>query len=147
MAWVVDTCVLLDLVHSTDQQAADAEAVLSQAGSVVVCPVTIIELGPTFRDPGKLRDFLLDYNIDASEAFTPEDADVGREAWQRIIAQRRATGSPRRPIADVLIGAFAQRRLGIITRNSGDFRTLFPHVPVWIPGASHQSFAAEMPNE
>lgn len=134
MVWVVDTCVLLDLVVGTDQQAADAEAVLNQAGSVVVCPVTIIELGPTFPDSGKLRDFLLDYSIDASEAFTNEDADVGREAWHRIVAQRRATGSPRRPIADVMIGAFATRRQGLITRNSGDFSAFFGRLSVWLPG-------------
>jgi predicted nucleic acid-binding protein len=100
--------------------------------------VSVVELGPTFPDPSKLRDFLLDYGIDASEAFTPEDADIGRSAWQRIIAARRATGTPRRPIADILIGAFAQRRKGIITRNGNDFRTLFPELPVWIPDASHQ---------
>jgi predicted nucleic acid-binding protein len=137
MAWVVDTCVLLDLVVGTDQQAADAEAVLSQAGSVVVCPVTLIELGPTFPDPGKLRDFLLDYNIDASEAFTSDDAEIGRAAWQRIIAQRRATGSPRRPIADVMIGAFAARRAGLITRNTGDFLTFYPLLPIRSPGLHH----------
>ena len=136
MAWVVDTCVLLDLVHGTDQQTAEAEAVLAQAGSVVICPVTVVELGPTFPDPAKLRDFLLDYGIDATEAFTSEDAEVGRAAWQRIIAARRATGTPRRPIADVLIGAFAQRRQGLITRNKGDFFVLYQDLPTWTPGES-----------
>lgn len=143
--WVVDTCVLLDLVHGTDQQAANAEATLSKAGTLVICPVTLIELGPTFHDPGKLRDFLLDYNIDAAEAFTPEDAEIGRAAWQRIIAARRATGIPRRPIADILIGAFAQRRNGIITRNGSDFMTLFPQLPVWVPEASRPTFNPGMP--
>jgi predicted nucleic acid-binding protein len=133
--WVVDTCVLLDLVHGTDQQAANAEEALTKAGPLVICPVTLIELGPTFPDPGKLRDFLLDYNVDASDPFTPEDAEVGREAWQRIIAQRRATGSPRRPIADILIGAFALRRQGIITRNSHEFTQLFPSLPRWSLGS------------
>lgn len=133
-AWVVDTCVLLDLVCGTDQQATDAETSLSKAGTRVICPVTLIELGPTFPDPGKLRDFLLDYDIDASEPFTAEDAEIGRVAWQRIIAERRATGTPRRPIADVLIGAFAQRRNGIITRNGRDFSALFPKLPVLSPG-------------
>jgi len=137
MPWVVDTCVLLDLVHGTDQQAADAEAVLAKAGSVVICPVSVVELGPTFPDASKLRDFLLDYGIDAAEAFTSEDAEVGRSAWQRIIAARRSTGTPRRPIADILIGAFAQRRNGIITRNGRDFTTLFPHLPVWTPDSVH----------
>ena len=139
-SWVVDTCVLLDLVAGTDQQAANAEAILAQAGSVAICPVSVVELGPTFPDTSKLRDFLLDYNIDATEAFTSEDAEVGRAAWQRIIAARRATGTPRRPIADILIGAFAQRRKGIITRNGRDFLTLFPQLPVWIPDSSHQGF-------
>ena len=144
MAWVVDTCMLLDLVHGTDQQAADAEAVLAQAGSVVICPVSVVELGPTFPDPSKLRDFLLDYSIDATEAFTSEDAEVGRAAWQRIIAARRATGAPRRPIADLLIGAFAQRRNGIITRNSRDFVTLFPQLPIWIPGTMQNGITPDL---
>jgi predicted nucleic acid-binding protein len=143
--WVVDTCVLLDLVHGTDQQAADAEAVLAKAGSVVICPVSVVELGPTFTNPSKLRDFLLDYGIDSSEAFTSEDAEVGRAAWQRIIAARRATGAPRRPIADILIGAFAQRRNGIITRNGSDFTTLFPQLPVWVPEVSRPTFNPGMP--
>ena len=131
MTWVVDTCVLLDLVHGTDQQAFAAEEALEKAKSLVICPVTLIELGPSFPDPGKLRDFLLDYNVDASASFTPEDAEVGRQTWQRIIAARRMTGTPRRHIADILIGAFAQRRTGIITRNEPDFTALFPHLRVW----------------
>ena len=133
MAWVVDTCVLLDLVHGTDQQAADAEAALINAESLVICPITFIELGPSFPDPGKLRDFLLDYNVDASESFTPEDAEVGRVAWRRIIAERKATGSPRRPIADVVIGAFALRRSGLITRNAADFTKVYPSLAIWDP--------------
>ena len=135
--WVVDTCVLLDLVCGTDQQATDAESALREAGTRVICPLTLVELGPTFPDPGKLRDFLLDYDIDATEPFAAEDAEIGRETWCRIIAQRRATGSPRRPIADVLIGAFAARRQGLITRNSADFRAIFPALALWVPGRNN----------
>ena len=134
MPWVVDTCVLLDLVIGTDLHMAEAEAVLGRAGALVICPVSLVELGPTFQDAGKLRDFLVDYGVDGSEAFTSEDAEVGRAAWQRIIALRRVTGSPRRPIADVLIGAFAHRRSGLITRNACDFLTLYPTLSIWEPG-------------
>lgn len=133
MAWVVDTCVLLDLVIGTDQHLAEAEAVLGRAGDLVICPISLVELGPTFSDAGKLRDFLVDYDVDSNQAFTSEDAEVGRVAWQRIVALRRATGSPRRPIADVLIGAFAHRRSGIITRNAGDFSTFYPTLSIWDP--------------
>ncbi len=132
--WVIDTCVLLDLVCGTPAQVTAAEAALDAAPARTCCPVTLVELGPTFPDPVKLREFLLDYDVDSTEAFTSDDAELGRAAWQRIIAQRRATGSPRRPIADVLIGAFAARRAGLITRNGGDFTGFYPALPIWVPG-------------
>lgn len=135
-AWVVDTCVVLDLVHGSDAEVANAEAVLNLAGAVVLCPVSLVELGPSFPDPGKLRDFLLDYSIGAEESFTADDAEVGRAAWHRIMARRKTTGEARRPIADILIGAFALRRPGIITRNTADFSTLYPSLRQWLPGAS-----------
>jgi predicted nucleic acid-binding protein len=49
-------------------------------------------------------------------------------AWSRYIARRREhpPRSAKRPVADVLIGGFALRFDGLITRNTGDFRKLFP---------------------
>jgi len=114
--WVVDTCVILDLVAGSPDQTVAAESVLDRAGAVAVCPVSVVELGPTFPDGGKLRDFFLDYGIEAHHPFTELDADVGRDAWHRIIRQRRLTGSSRRPIADILIGAFAVGRAGVVSR-------------------------------
>lgn len=133
-AWVVDTCVVLDLVAGSAAQTAAAEAVLAQAGAVLLCPVSFVELGPTFPQGDRLRDFLLDYGIAADQPFDADDAEAGRAAWARIIAQRRATGAPRRPIADVLIGAFAARRAGLITRNRADFAVLFPALRLWQSG-------------
>ena len=40
--------------------------------------------------------------------------------------QKRQGTLPKHPIADILIGAFALRFQGILTRNSADFRKLIP---------------------
>jgi predicted nucleic acid-binding protein len=39
----------------------------------------------------------------------------------------------RRPLADVLIGAFASRYQGLITRNTDDFASIFPDLKVGVP--------------
>ena len=36
-------------------------------------------------------------------------------------------------VADILIGAFASRRNGILTRNASDFRTVFPTLAIAAP--------------
>ena len=46
---------------------------------------------------------------------------------------RRAGPVPKRPLADVLIGAFALRFQGILTRNDADFRQLFPTLNLLTP--------------
>jgi predicted nucleic acid-binding protein len=57
-------------------------------------------------------------------------------AWHQPIAGRRAGTLPRCPIADLLIGAFAANRRGLITRNPGDFRINFPHITLLEPRAA-----------
>jgi hypothetical protein len=43
------------------------------------------------------------------------------------------TKAPKRPLADILIGAFASRCDGILTRNEGDFRQVFPSLVIAAP--------------
>ena len=43
---------------------------------------------------------------------------------------RRSGATPRRPIADILIGAFALNRRGLVTRNGADFRRWYPKLAV-----------------
>ncbi|MCX6539760.1 MAG: hypothetical protein NT151_12625 [Acidobacteria bacterium] len=43
---------------------------------------------------------------------------------------------PRRPVADVLIGAFASTRQGLLTRNPTDFAPVFPSLTIVTPDAS-----------
>ena len=47
---------------------------------------------------------------------------------------RKRSGSVRkRPIADVLIGAYAMQKGGLITRNEADFKTLYPNLTIFNP--------------
>jgi hypothetical protein len=41
--------------------------------------------------------------------------------------------TPKRPIADILIGAFATRFDGLITRKTSDLRALFPDLTLRKP--------------
>ena len=39
----------------------------------------------------------------------------------------------KRPIADVLIGAYAMEKGGLVTRNEADFTTLYPNLTIFNP--------------
>src|SRR6266404_4723738 len=92
-----------------------------------ICPVTYIELAPVFNgDQTAQNEFLFDLGVTWPEAWTQADTEEAHRAWQRYVAARRATKAPKRPPADILIGAFASRFDGILTRNEGDFRQVFP---------------------
>jgi hypothetical protein len=49
-----------------------------------------------------------------------------------VLAKRAGT-APKRPIADVLIGAFASRFDGMLTRNAKDFQAVFPGLKLLEP--------------
>lgn len=51
---------------------------------------------------------------------------MAHAAWNRHVQRKRAGKSARRPVADVMIGAFAMANGGLITRNGADIRRLFP---------------------
>ena len=47
--------------------------------------------------------------------------------------RKRAGRAKKRPIADVLIGAYAMQKGGLITRNEDDFHALFPNLTIFNP--------------
>jgi len=136
MAWVVDTCILLDVGLDDRVFAANSERILNDklADGLVVCPVTFVELAPAFSGQLKaLEEFLFQLGVDCQEGWTPTDTTGACEAWTRHIQKRRGRQATKRPIADILIGAFAQRFQGLLTRNTTDFQSAFPKLPLLAP--------------
>ena len=128
MSWVVDTCVVIDILENDPafgEASADLLEKLSRDG-LVVCPVTMVELSPAFD--GNLetqKHFLQQVGIDFTENWTIADTEAAHRAWNAYVEARRASNMPKRPIADLLIGAFACRFQGLVTRNPADFRRWF----------------------
>jgi hypothetical protein len=136
MAWVVDTCIVLDLVTTNvAMRRASASCLWKLSGAgLVVCPVTYAELGPAFGgDPTVVDQFLSSLSIQTREPWTEADTLAAHRLWNDHQQRKRAGQAPRRPIADVLIAAFALRFDGIITRNTDDFHRIAPALVVVEP--------------
>ena len=94
MAWVVDTCVLIDILED---------------------------------------EFLIGVGVDFRQDWTWEDTLRAHNSWHHFIQRKRAGLVPKRPLADILIGAFALRHQGLITRNPEDFMAAFPELALRVP--------------
>jgi predicted nucleic acid-binding protein len=140
MSWVVDTCVLLDVLEDDPDFGRPSARCLKRRlkAGLVACPVSLIELAPAFGgDFEAQRDFLARCGVWEAEAFTATDVRAGYPAWHAYIAAKRRRGStrpPKRPVADIMIGAFALRFDGLITRNGADFEPWFPQLRIVDPG-------------
>ena len=136
MAWVVDTCLLIDVAEA-DPTFGVASAKLHDAKrsvGLVVCPITYIEMAPVFNgDATAQNEFLLNLGVNWPETWTQADTEAAHRAWYHYVTARRATRITKRPLADILIGAFAARFDGILTRNEGDFRATFPALNIAAP--------------
>jgi hypothetical protein len=136
MTWVVDTCVVLD-VYLGDPVHGKPSAELLQRllpEGLAVCPVTTIELSPVFS--GRLesqQEFLRLCGLRDDLEWTEADTRAAHQAWHRQIQQRRTHRAPKRPVADILIGAFALRHQGLVTRNTQDFLAAFPSLKMRSP--------------
>ena len=136
MTWVVDTCVLIDILRgdkvfsekSSDALQAKMDDVLT------IAPLTYVELAPEFNGDVVAQDAFLD------SIWIQCDFDGGRDAmlaahkaWNEHVMRKRAGAERKRPIADIMIGAYALRKGGLITRNESDFRTLYPNLVIFNP--------------
>jgi len=100
--------------------------------------VTYVELAPLFLGVRQELDkFLTLASLDVAD-FTSEDCRTAFHAWDRHISMRKSASFPKRPIADILIGALACRCDGIITRNPGDFKPWFPKISILDPSRSRK---------
>jgi len=136
MTWVVDTCIVIDILENDPnyglRSATLLEAKLDEGLSI--CPVTFVEMAPAFDGNGNEQEtFLRQAGIGFRDGWTTADTRTAHLAWHLHIVARRSGVLPKRPIADVLIGAFAANRRGLITRNPKDFRHNFPDLQILEP--------------
>ena len=136
MAWVVDTCVLIDIAEADPTFGVPFAMLLDtkHPDGLTLCPVTYVELAPVFNgDATTQNEFLFHLGVSWPATWTQADTEEGHRAWHRYVAARRATRTVKRPLADILIGAFASRFDGLLTRNESDFRQAFPSLPIVVP--------------
>lgn len=136
MAWVVDTCVLIDVLEEDPSFGLISAEVLEESleEGLVICPMTYAELSPAFQGDQALQDeFLTGVGVDFRQDWSREDTLRSHRAWNQFTQRRRSGQIPKRPLVDILIGAFANRFQGLITRNPEDFSRVFPSLALRIP--------------
>jgi predicted nucleic acid-binding protein len=136
MTWVVDTCVVLDVLEGDPEFGlASARLIDKLAGEgLTLCPVSYIELAPAFLgDKERQSEFLAEIGIDYAQSWDWSDTQQAHKAWDRYVSKRRQDCIAKRPVADILIGAFASERNGLLTRNESDFRAVFPTLTIATP--------------
>ncbi len=136
MAWVVDTCVLIDIAEGDPRFGRDSALLLNhkRSAGLLVAPISYIELASRFRGVLSAQDDFLEHlSVSHTEDWIARDTLTAHQAWHAFTEKRRRGELKKRPIADVLIGAFAQRFDGLLTRNARDFQKLFPTLRIETP--------------
>ncbi|MEN8725639.1 MAG: hypothetical protein ABF325_08715 [Lentimonas sp.] len=94
----------------------------------------MIELSPAFEgDLREQKEFLGLCGVSYDTQFEASDVMRAHQAWNAYIQRKRLHAIPKRPVADLMIGAFAKRFEGLITRNPKDFKPWFPSLKIVIP--------------
>ncbi len=136
MIWVVDTCIVIDVLEN-DPEFGRASALLLDRMApegIALCPVSYVELAPAFLgDSRRQNEFLDSIGIQYAIPWSWQDTQNAHKAWERHVAIHRQRKIHRRPVADILIGAFATGRQGLLTRNRADFRHAFPTLEIVEP--------------
>jgi hypothetical protein len=136
MAWVVDTCLLIDVAQADVSFGIPSARLLDdrRGEGLVICPISYVELAPVFKaDRNVQNEFLFDLSVVWPQSWTTADSEEAFHAWNRYVSARHAAKIPKRPLADVLIGAFASRFDGLLTRNASDFSNVFPNLKILVP--------------
>ncbi len=136
MSWVVDTCILIDVAEGHPNFGSDSASLLDRkrVAGLIVAPISYVELAPRFRGAQAVQnDFLEGIGVHFAEPWLWRDTVAAHQAWNDFTQRRKQGQISKRPIADVLIGAFAQRFDGLLTRNARDFQKLFPALRIETP--------------
>ena len=133
---VVDTCVILDILDQHpvfgEKSALALNSILDD--SLTIAPITYVELAPAFNgDVYAQNEFLDELWISYDFGGNKEAVLAAHKAWYEHVLRKRAGDVKKRPIADVMIGAYALEKGGLITRNEEDFRSLYPSLRIFNP--------------
>jgi hypothetical protein len=137
MDWVVDSCVLLDIALGDLQFGISSAYCLdsNRSHGLVVCPISQIEIAPEFNgDSAEVSLFLQQSGCRPDQPWELEDTLEACAGWNRYVRLKRIKKHEgKRTVADILIGAYAIRRKGLITRNPHHFRPFFPKLLLIVP--------------
>jgi hypothetical protein len=136
--WIVDTCIVLDVFENDPEFGRNSANLLEDlcGEGLCICPVTMVELSPAFQgDLSEQKKFLSLARISFSANWSISDTETAHQAWNDYVNSRRREVTPKRPVADILIGAFASNRTGLVTRNAKDFRTWYPELQIQESGS------------
>ncbi len=136
MSFVVDSCVLLDIALKDPKWSLKSATMLEKKmkHGLVVCPLSVIEISPQFAGSlSEVRSFLRIVGVDYAEPWNDTDTSNAAKAWSQYVSKRRSDKVAKRPLADILIGAFALRLSGLITRNPEHFKPWFPTIKILDP--------------
>lgn len=134
--WIVDTCVVLDLFEHDPAFGRPSAELLHRLlpHGLAVSPVTMVELSAAFGgDLAEQKHFLDLAGISYVESWTATDTEHAHTAWHTYVVAQRLGKAAKKPVADILIGAFAANRTGLVTRNARDFTRWFPTLKVREP--------------
>jgi predicted nucleic acid-binding protein len=134
--WIVDTCVVIDVFEHDPAFGRPSAELLERLrpDGLAIAPITAIELGALFGgDWAEQQRFLDLAGIAYDQSWNSADTEAAQAGWSRYVQHRRQHRSMKHPIADVMIGAFAARRQGLITRNGADFTPWFPTLKIRAP--------------
>lgn len=141
MDWVVDTCVLLDILDEISpfaEAAAEALDNKSEDGALTIAPISYVELAPAFNGDRAMQElFLENVGVEIDFGGHADAVIAAHRAWYEHVMRKRAGTEKKRPIADIMIGAYAMQRGGLITRNESDFRSLYPSLRIFNPISAH----------
>ena len=136
MAWVVDSCIALDVALGDPIYGTGSANLLEKKlrDGLIISPITYIELAPQFNgNLALLNEFCRLTGFDANEAWNKDDTLLAAQAFNRYIQLKQSKSVAKRPVADILIGAFACRFQGLITRNAADFKKYLPKLRILTP--------------
>jgi predicted nucleic acid-binding protein len=136
MKWVADTCIVIDVLENDPDFGPASARLLDRMApeGLVLCPISYVELAPAFLgDSRRQNEFLDGIGIQYAFPWEWQDTQHAHKAWDRHVNLYRKRQALRRPVADMLIGAFAMGRRGLLTRNAVDFRPAFPMLKIIEP--------------